>query len=609
MTEVSGLCGYRLAKAWMVATLAFGTIAFGGQEIRWVPVRTGELGSPAGIVGDPVEAEFNVNRGCWEIILPAGGAEVDLDLQALGWGDAFGSPTLGAIQATVLPAGYDNGSGGILNPKGWPESPADGAYQPQNTCEFGGGGEPCSPPFDPNCTQQGGGICVSSPRYVMPGCAGHFSAIATPTLDYAWAVAAVKNCAVDDGEVKSFGGLILEVPANAAGTYRIGFDQDPNNSFMTAGDGTPIAGVVFTPACITLPCQSDGDCGDGLSCTTDLCNQQTFACENDIALGSCLIARVCYSDGQEDPADSCRFCDTDLSQTDWSNQIEGAACGDPSAVECDGADACDGAGSCLTNIAPSGTACGDPTDVECDRADTCDGLGICSTNIASPGTACGDPTDVECNAADTCDGAGSCLTNIAASGTACGDPTDTDCNLADTCDAAGTCLTNELAPGSPCTDDGNDCTRDLCSAGNCTHRNWAVGTPCGDATDVPCDGADTCDGIGSCLSNGLPDGTPCPNEDFCDGAEMCLNAVCQSADPPCDPEDDLCDEQNEECDLLGDHDGDMLLTLSDFLYWPDCATGPVGGPYAGGCEIFDFEQNLFVDLRDSARFLIAFTMP
>ncbi|MCH9035417.1 MAG: hypothetical protein IID42_13095 [Planctomycetes bacterium] len=461
--------------------------------------------------------KFNEDLGCWELQLPAGtdGFEVDLGLEVFGWGMATGSPTLGAIQATVNSAGYSNGIGGDLNPKGWPGN-GHAAYQAKNWCDpnFGGDGGPCnSGPFGP-CEDPN--PCIQNPDWVMPPCAGDISAMAMPDLDFSWGTAAQNDCNIDDGAVKTMGGLILEVPVDAAGTYMIALNPDVNFTFMTKGSGDPIPGIVFTPACITLVCQSDADCDDGFSCTTDRCDEGTSTCENIIAQNSCLIDDICYLSGQLDPAESCRLCTSSLSQTDWSNRPAGFACGDAS---------------------------------------------------------------------------------------------DTDCNHPDTCDGAGTCLANQEPNGATCTDEGNDCTRDFCNGGFCLHRPWASGTRCGDATDVPCNGADTCDGSGSCLNNVLPDDAPCPNGNFCDGAELCLGGVCQSADPPCDPEAELCDEQDDECDLFGDHDGDLLITLSDFRHWPNCETGPVGGPYAVGCEIFDFEQNGFVDLPDYARFLIAFTMP
>ncbi|MCH8148591.1 MAG: RHS repeat protein [Planctomycetes bacterium] len=261
----------------IVFVMATATIVF-GQEMRWMPIRSAPLGSPVGTVGAPVTPQFNAELGCWEVVV-SGGVEVDLDLQASGWGNAPGSPTLGAIQAIVVPGGYNNGVGSTLNPKGWPGSPLDGAYQAQERCEVGGDLSPCSPPFDPTCDGNANGACVHASNWVMPVCAADFAAFVTPTLAYAWAAAAQNDCNTDDGAVKTFGGLILELDANAAGTYVIALDPNPNSSFMFSGTGSLIPGLTFTPACITVitdrtltepggPCTCFGENGECLDDAT-----------------------------------------------------------------------------------------------------------------------------------------------------------------------------------------------------------------------------------------------------------------------------------------------------------------------------------------------------
>ena len=87
----------------------------------------------------------------------------------------------------------------------------------------------------------------------MPECADDLTEMYTAGLNYGWATAEQVNCAVDDGMVKTLGGLILEVPANAKGTYVIALDPDPNYSGMWKASDELIPGVVFTPACITVP--------------------------------------------------------------------------------------------------------------------------------------------------------------------------------------------------------------------------------------------------------------------------------------------------------------------------------------------------------------------
>jgi hypothetical protein len=157
----------------------------------------------------------------------------------------------------------------------------------------------------------------------MPGCTSDLPAIATPTLDYAWATAAQVDCNTDQGGIKTMGGLILEVPANASGTYVIGLDNDPNNSFMTSGSGVPIPGVQFTAACITVitgKCCSnigpnvvctdgvtEGDCGNTVPPNAFTADDACQGTEDDCP--SCEVD----SDCEESPADLCtdNICNAD----------------------------------------------------------------------------------------------------------------------------------------------------------------------------------------------------------------------------------------------------------------------------------------------------------
>ncbi|MCH8147467.1 MAG: hypothetical protein IH987_05655, partial [Planctomycetes bacterium] len=289
-----------------------------------------------------------------------------LDLQAFGWGDGLnrsrvcrserGGTTLGAIAALVDPAGYSNGVGSSLNPKGWPGSPLDGIYQARYRCEKGGDLSPCTPPFDPTCDDLNNGECVFASNWVMPPCATPLNAVATQTLDYWWAVAAQADCVFDDGMVKTMGGLILEVPTDASGTYLIDFVDDPNKTFMTNGCGTPIPDVVLTPACITIPsgsccsntganaqcednltelqcqlrpppqiwieggscegcgcppCAQDADCDDGDACTLDSCDTVCFNCSNPLIYD---VATECCnsSNGRIETIDDGNGCSIDI---------------------------------------------------------------------------------------------------------------------------------------------------------------------------------------------------------------------------------------------------------------------------------------------------------
>ena len=52
--------------------------------------------------------------------------------------------------------------------------------------------------------------------------------------------------------------------------------------------------------------------------------------------------------------------------------------------------------------------------------------------------------------------------------------------------------------------------------------------------------------------------------------------------------------------LAGDHDQDGDVDLDDFAGFPDCLTGPDGGPAAEGCEAFGCDTDNDVDLADFA---------
>jgi hypothetical protein len=159
----------------------------------------------------------------------------------------------------------------------------------------------------------------------------------------------------------------------------------------------------------TLP-----DCTDELACTTDTCNEATDACENEPAAGHCLIGGMCYSEGSTSPLNECERCDPLLNPDNWSFSPTGAPCGDPADTECDGADTCDGSGTCQDNVAPAGAACGDDRITQCSAADSCDGVGTCLANHYANGTPCND--GLFCTLTDACS-AGVC----AGAGDTCAD--------------------------------------------------------------------------------------------------------------------------------------------------------------------------------------------
>jgi MYXO-CTERM domain-containing protein len=115
---------------------------------------------------------------------------------------------------------------------------------------------------------------------------------------------------------------------------------------------------------------SPRDCGDGLDCTTDSCDETADACVHPLTSG-CLIGGACIADGALDPSNACMACAPGSSTSVYSPAAVGSACDD--ALFCTVTDACDGAGTC------EGTArdCSDGSDC---TADSCDeGAGACAS--------------------------------------------------------------------------------------------------------------------------------------------------------------------------------------------------------------------------------------
>jgi len=111
-------------------------------------------------------------------------------------------------------------------------------------------------------------------------------------------------------------------------------------------------------------------------------------------------------------------------------------------------------------------------------------------------------------------------------GSACGSSAADSCTNADTCDGLGTCLSNDAPLGTPCgsgTDD--ECTNpDTCDGvGGCQDNHEATGVACGDPSDGDCTDPDTCDGGGACLAHDAGAGASCgdPSDGECTDPDTC----------------------------------------------------------------------------------------
>jgi cysteine-rich repeat protein len=273
----------------------------------------------------------------------------------------------------------------------------------------------------------------------------------------------------------------------------------------------------------TETCNASGACvstGDPCPESCRACNEGTGAC--DVVEATCWIAGACWTDGAVRPGYPCQVCESTTSRTAWSNRPDGSSCDD--GLWCNGSDACDAAGACVagtTDRCPETCrTCNEGTD-GCDLVagfcwvdgacwadgvsrpwnlcQFCDAAGNPGTWTHRPvGYSCDD--GLFCTGPDACSDAGTCLS--------AGDPCPESCRTCnealDRCDVAtgcwieGACYAEgAVRPGYPC---------QYCS-GSSSRTSWtsrAVGYSCDDG--LFCNGVDTCNASGACVSAG----DPCP---------------------------------------------------------------------------------------------------
>ena len=432
-------------------------------------------------------------------------------------------------------------------------------------CEFGFECDDANDCTDEECNA---GVCANPPFFAGTACGNQTSEGACDNPDVCDGAGTCDpnykpgttecNASTDECDpAESCTGTLPDCPADVF---------TPNGTACT-DDGNECTDDVCSGGVCSHPDLPSGTaCGDPTDddCTnSDTCNGAGACLDNHETSGT-----ACTDDGSDCSDD---ICDGSGACT-HPNLVVGTACGDPADDDCTNPDTCDGAGTCVDNHEADGTTCtddgndctddvcasggcthpnlsagagcGDPTNDDCTNPDTCDGAGVCLDNHETDGTAC--PDDGNDCTDDVC-ATGACTHPSLAAGAACGDPLDDDCTNPDTCDGAGTCLDNHETDGTACTDDGNECTDDVCATGVCTHPDHPAGTACGDPANGDCTNPDACDGAGACLDNHETDGTTCTDDGNVCTNDECLVGVCVHPDntDPCsdgDPctEDDTC---------------------------------------------------------------------
>lgn len=345
------------------------------------------------------------------------------------------------------------------------------------------------------------------------------------------------------------------------------------------------------------------DCDDGLPCTTDSCVEGEQRCDNSLDAGTCLIAGVCYADGELNPENDCQECNTTLDTNDWSFRSSGNLCddGDPCTGTGgdNGFDTCDGAGVCSGATNPDcNDTCGDaveifvgtsnfgtnanrgPDDAEASctedsnndvwffHVSSCTGTLFLSTTgsqfapsndpVLNVFDACGgneivcdDDSGVDLQAALSFEASVGVTYWIRVAGFEDNvGPVTVNISTVDGCLIDNVCVApGELNPT-------NDCEACVVDVSTSSWTPLAEGQTCGDTADDECNALDTCDGAGLCQDNFKPDGTVCPDDGNECTDDECLAGSCDHPnrliDTPCGDvaTDTECDKP-DSCDGSG----------------------------------------------------------
>ena len=296
--------------------------------------------------------------------------------------------------------------------------------------------------------------------------------------------------------------------------------------FCTATDSCNGAG-----SCVGLM----RDCSDAFSCTQDICNEATDACENPLVAG-CIIDGACVPEGQDDPASPCRECVPATSTSAYSNRASGDRCGDPSCSNGTQTPAptCDANGECVVNapVSCNGAVCADSVsctgtctnDAQCLMGFFCNPLGMCV-----PDGDDGDPCmrgemclsgfcadGVCCNSAclGVCESCNQPALNGMCAPVAIGTDPQMECGVGRVCNGASIpmCIDEDRPNGEMCTD-GLQCESGYCVDGVC----------CDALCNGTCESCALINTVGLCTPQPIGEDPEmeCGENGFCNGASEC----------------------------------------------------------------------------------------
>ena len=285
------------------------------------------------------------------------------------------------------------------------------------------------------------------------------------------------------------------------------------------------------------------DVDDGVTCTKDACDEAADKITHTTDDGACDDAAFC--NGAES-CDAKKGCQAGLAPatgdgvactTDLCDEAGDRVTHTPVHQGCDDGKFCNGSEICHATLGcQAGSAPALDDGVGC-TADSCD-----EQNDRVVHTADSAPCDdgLFCNGVESCNGSTGCQAGAAPA------LDDKQACTTDTCNESSDTVVH--TPNDAACDDNNTCTTDTCGAGGCEHSAVADGTSCADTN--PCNGVEACQSgqcaagtPGDCDDGNTASGDGCSAACAVETGFTCTantgtaTSVCQSISelPPVDP--------------------------------------------------------------------------
>ncbi len=271
----------------------------------------------------------------------------------------------------------------------------------------------------------------------------------------------IDNVCVAEGDANNGNICIVCKPDNSTSDWTIdeGASCDDGDASTVEDKCQPDGSC----AGITAQCTSDDQCDDGIDCTTDTCDMQTYTCQNVVSDGFCLIDGTCHTDGEANPNNICLICDPTTNDSDWSPAPSDTSCDDGNANTIN--DKCDGSGNCAGE------------EISCTEDTDCTTELTCMTGTCVEGKCEFAIGQFNCLIDDTCYGEGDVNpNNPCLVCTPSENQTGWSYNNGVSCDDNDTCTQNDVCINGECMgewvdgcchedsqcDDGIECTEDSC---------------------------------------------------------------------------------------------------------------------------------------------------